>query len=177
MGTLSKEINRVLRVVSRQGRHPARRTSLHMRLAHPLFNPFPPPLSAFHRCRSIDKQLSGSPAAAMLQASMLSREGKAKEADAVLAVLAAGDAAQAAEAALMRAQLAAASGDAAGALRHLEVGLWYKPYERQAFMGLLLDRRLWCSAGGAEVLAVGGEGGTASRRHCDAECKQHEVAH
>lgn len=70
--------------------------------------------------RSIDKQLLGSPAAAMLQASMLSREGKAKEADAVLAALAAGDAAHAAEAALMRAQLTAASGDAAGALRHLE---------------------------------------------------------
>ncbi len=76
-------------------------------------------------CRSIDKQLSGSPAAAMLQASLLSREGKGKEADAVLAALAGGDAAQAAEAALMRAQLAAASGDAAGALKHLEVsGGW-----------------------------------------------------
>ncbi|KAI7836263.1 hypothetical protein COHA_009853 [Chlorella ohadii] len=70
--------------------------------------------------RSIDKQLSGSPAAAMLQASLLSREGKGKEADAVLAALVGGDAAQAAEAALMRAQLAAASGDAAGALKHLE---------------------------------------------------------
>lgn len=57
----------------------------------------------------------------MLQASLLSREGKAKEADAALAALAAGDAAQAADAALMRAQLAAAGGDAAGALRHLEV--------------------------------------------------------
>lgn len=58
----------------------------------------------------------------MLQASLLSREGKGKEADVVLAALAGGDAAQAAEAALMRAQLAAASGDAAGALKHLEVG-------------------------------------------------------
>lgn len=60
----------------------------------------------------------------MLQASLLSREGKAKEADAALAALAAGDASRAAEAQLMRAQLAAAGGDAAGALQHLSVRGW-----------------------------------------------------
>ncbi|KAL4446353.1 hypothetical protein ABPG77_003160 [Micractinium sp. CCAP 211/92] len=70
--------------------------------------------------RSIEKQLSGAAITAMLQASLLSREGKAKEADAVLAALAtSSDAAQAAEAQLLRAQLAAASGNAAAALQHL----------------------------------------------------------
>ncbi len=78
----------------------------------------------FWPCRSIEKQLSGAAITAMLQASLLSREGKAKEADAVLAALAtSSDAAQAAEAQLLRAQLAAASGNAAAALQHLAVRL------------------------------------------------------
>ena len=48
-------------------------------------------------------------------------------------------------------------------------------FRKAGFHGLLLDRRFWSLAGGAEVLRVGGVGGKASRRN--AECKQHEVAH
>ena len=78
----------------------------------------------------MEKQLPEAPATAMLQASLLSREGRARDADAVLAALAArcaGDAGRAAEAALTRAQLAAAGGDGAGALQHLAAirdGAW-----------------------------------------------------
>ena len=67
----------------------------------------------------MEKVLPGAAVTAMLQASLLSREGKAREADAVLAPLAA-DPARAAEAGLIRAQLAASSGDGAAALRHLQ---------------------------------------------------------
>ncbi|KAL4423713.1 hypothetical protein ABPG75_001014 [Micractinium tetrahymenae] len=70
--------------------------------------------------RSIEKQLPDAAVTAMLQAALLSREGKAKEADAALASLAAAsDEAQAADARLLRAQLAAAGGNVAGALQHL----------------------------------------------------------
>lgn len=74
--------------------------------------------------RSIEKQLSDAPIVPLLQACLLSREGKAKEADAALAAMAGrGDAARAAEAQLMRAQLAAAGGDAQQALTHLSVSM------------------------------------------------------
>lgn len=76
-------------------------------------------------CRSIEKQLPDAAVTSMLQASLLSREGKAKEADAALAALAtAPDPAQAAEAGLLRAQLAAAGNNAAAALQHLSVSLY-----------------------------------------------------
>lgn len=68
----------------------------------------------------MEKQLPEAAATAMLQASLLSREGRGRDADAALAALAArGDAGKAADASLMRAQLAAASGDGAAALQHL----------------------------------------------------------
>lgn len=71
--------------------------------------------------RSIEKQLPGTAACAMLQAALLSREGRGRDADAALAALAAADARRAPEAQLMRAQLAASSGDAAATLEHLGV--------------------------------------------------------
>lgn len=63
--------------------------------------------------RSIEKQLPGAAATAMLQASLFWREGKPREADA------AGGGGGASEAALMRAQLAAARSDPQQALQHL----------------------------------------------------------
>lgn len=72
----------------------------------------------------MEKCLLDAPATAMLQASLLSREGKPREADAALAALAAGgQPGRVAEAHLMRAQLAAAGGDGATALQHLSVSV------------------------------------------------------
>lgn len=85
----------------------------------------------------------------MLQASLLSREGKAKEADAALAALAtSSDAAQAAEAQLLRAQLAAASGNSAAALQHLSVSL------REWCWCLFLQHASWASAWLCSAMAV-----------------------
>jgi hypothetical protein len=57
----------------------------------------------------------------MLQASLMWKQGKAREADAALAALAAGGGGHAVDALLMRAQLAAARGDSQQALAHLSV--------------------------------------------------------
>ncbi|KAI3426329.1 hypothetical protein D9Q98_008702 [Chlorella vulgaris] len=69
--------------------------------------------------RSIEKQLPEAAVTAMLQASLHWKEGKPREADAALAALAASGGSDAAEASLMRAQLAAARGDSVQALAHL----------------------------------------------------------
>jgi len=58
----------------------------------------------------------------MLQASLLARQGKPREAAAVLAKLPALDVGQAVEVQLLRAQLDAAFGNAQQALEHLSVG-------------------------------------------------------
>lgn len=68
------------------------------------------------------EQLLGVPALAMLQASLLARQGKPREAAAVLAKLPALDVGQDAEVLLLRAQLDAAFGNAQQALEHLSVG-------------------------------------------------------
>lgn len=73
------------------------------------------------RRRSIEKQLPEAAVTAMLQASLHWKEGKPREADAALAALAASGGSDAAEASLMRAQLAAARGDSVQALAHLSV--------------------------------------------------------
>ena len=74
-----------------------------------------------HHRRSIEKQMPQAATTAVLQASLLSREGKPREADAALAGLAKADSSRAADAQMMRAQLAAGSGDAEQALQHLSV--------------------------------------------------------
>jgi hypothetical protein len=65
--------------------------------------------------------MSQAATTAVLQASLLSREGKPREADAALAGLAKADSSRAADAQMLRAQLAAGSGDAEQALQHLSV--------------------------------------------------------
>jgi hypothetical protein len=75
----------------------------------------------FYHFRSFEKQMPQAATTAVLQASLLSREGKPREADAALAALAKADGSRTVDAQMLRAQLAAGSGDAEQALQHLSV--------------------------------------------------------
>lgn len=70
--------------------------------------------------RSIEKKYGGSPAAALLHATLLARDGKTKDADAALAAcMGSGEEKLREEATLMRVQLAVAAGDITGAMTML----------------------------------------------------------